>query len=397
MENRPLFAFERVQIKGYRALANVDVPLSSLNVLIGPNGVGKSSFLDLFQFLAGALGRREPLPKLFTRRGGILRVRTFGSSDPIALTLTCRIPPAPRSAIKGPLSYEVIFDPDPKGFGYLIAREQLCQERGQLNPFAFVSRDDRSGVVFDAAKKKLVPPEPPISPGELLLAQIPRTLTQAEVFRTAFSDIQVHGPIPVHESAPVRRPQTLEPTSLVVVPDGQNLFSVLYQLRQDAPDFYERLLDVLRAGFPGFDRLEFSLTGGGQAILAWHHEAFPNQPFYTNELSSGTLRFLHLVTVLLCPKPQALLCIDEPEDSLHPELIRLLAELLLEASGRTQIVVATQSEALVRHLKPEHVLIADGQNGVCNLTPATALHLDTWLRDYTLDELWRNGHLGGRP
>lgn len=230
-----------------------------------------------------------------------------------------------------------------------------------------------------------------------MLAQVPRTLREAEWFRTAFADVHFHDAIPVHGNAAVRRPQTLEPTTMLVAPGGENLFSVLYQLRHEEPAWYERILDTLRAGFPGFERLEFPVVGGGQVTLAWHHTTYEGKPFFANELSAGTLRFLHLITLLLTPRSPTLLLIDEPEDSLHPELMRLLAELLQEAAERTQVIVATQSPALLRWLQPEHVIVADGKDGSCTLSPAKSLKLEQWLAEYSLDRLWQMGQLGGRP
>lgn len=383
---------ERVAVRGYRALEEVDVTLGPLNVIIGPNGVGKSSFLDVFRFFSDALGRREALGRLLSPRGGIGRLLTLGRRDSLEVEFFTR---PPEDLGGGPLHYEV--EIQASGISYSIAREQLSQDRGQKKPFLFVTSDGRSSKVFSPIGRRLIAPEPPIPADELILAQVPRALREAEWFRTAFGDIHFHPAIPVDDSAVVRRPQTLEPTALLVSPGGQNLFSVLYQMRHEEPGWYERILDVLRAAFSGFDRLEFPVVAGGQVTLAWYHRAYAGKPFYANELSAGTLRFLHLITLLLTPQAPTLILIDEPEDSLHPELLRLVAELLLETSERTQLLVATQSPSLLRWLKPEHILVADAQEGACTLTPGAGLDLDRWLAEYSLDRLWEIGQLGGRP
>ena len=116
-----------------------------------------------------------------------------------------------------------------------------------------------------------------------------------------------------------------------------------------------------------------------------------------HQLSEGTLRFLWLVTLLQSPGLTALTLIDEPEVSLHPELLSLLADLLREASRRTQIVVATHSDRLVRFLNPSEVLTMDiAEDGMTKLGWADQLDLEKWLEEYTLDELWRNGRIGAR-
>jgi predicted ATPase len=115
-------------------------------------------------------------------------------------------------------------------------------------------------------------------------------------------------------------------------------------------------------------------------------------------LSEGTLRFLWLATLLQSPGLTALTLLDEPEVSLHPDLLNLLADLLREASSRTQLVVATHSDRLIRFLQPKEVLLLDSNDdGMSTLTWADQLDLDAWLKDYSLDELWSNGRLGARP
>lgn len=89
--------------------------------------------------------------------------------------------------------------------------------------------------------------------------------------------------------------------------------------------------------------------------------------------------------------------LDEPEVSLHPELLSLLAEILREAACRTQIVVATHSDRLVRFLAPDEILTMDtADDGTTHLSWADQLDLKKWLEEYTLDELWRNGRIGAR-
>jgi predicted ATPase len=90
--------------------------------------------------------------------------------------------------------------------------------------------------------------------------------------------------------------------------------------------------------------------------------------------------------------------LDEPEVSLHPELLGLLADLLREASNRTQLIVATHSDRLIRFLQPNEILIMDStDDGMTTLKWANELDLEKWLKDYSLDELWSSGRLGARP
>ena len=89
--------------------------------------------------------------------------------------------------------------------------------------------------------------------------------------------------------------------------------------------------------------------------------------------------------------------LDEPEVSLHPELLSILADMFREASARTQLIVATHADRLVRFLEPKEVVTIDlKDDGYATAAWADTFDLDAWLKDYTLDEVWRMGRMGGR-
>jgi predicted ATPase len=116
-----------------------------------------------------------------------------------------------------------------------------------------------------------------------------------------------------------------------------------------------------------------------------------------HELSEGTLRFLWIASLLQSPGLSTITMIDEPEVSLHPELLSLLANLMREAAQRTQLVVATHSDRLIRFLRPEEVVVMDiGEDGFATATWADTMNLEDWLAEYSLDEIWRMGRMGGR-
>jgi predicted ATPase len=179
--------------------------------------------------------------------------------------------------------------------------------------------------------------------------------------------------------------------------NGEELVTCLFYLRETERDRFEAVEDALRVAFPRFERLDFPPVAAGTLALAWREEGF-SQPLYLHQLSEGTLRFLWLATLLQSPGLTALTLLDEPEVSLHPELLNQLADLLREASKRTQLVVATHSDRLIRFLSPDEVVVVDStDDGMSTLTWADRLDLDKWLEDYTLDELWSSGRLGARP
>ena len=193
----------------------------------------------------------------------------------------------------------------------------------------------------------------------------------------------------------MRLPQPLRPATLPGE-DGEDLVSCLFYLRETDRDRFEAIEDALRTAFPGFVRLDFPPVAAGMLAMTWKDSNFTH-PFYMHQLSEGTLRFLWLATLLQSPGLTGVMLIDEPEVSLHPELLSLLAELMREASSRTQLIVATHADRLVRFLEPNEVITLDlEEDGAVRAQWADQLDLDEWLKDYTLDEVWRLGRIGGR-
>ncbi len=167
----------------------------------------------------------------------------------------------------------------------------------------------------------------------------------------------------------------------------------LYSLRENDPDRFDVLEDTLASAFPDFERLAFPPASAGMLAMTWKDKNY-SRPMYMHQLSEGTLRFLWLATLLGSRDLPPIILLDEPEVSLHPKLQSLLVQLMREASARSQIVVATHSDRLVRFLKPEELLVAETEDGAAKLTWADTMQIDDWLADYSLDELWRTKHLG---
>jgi predicted ATPase len=114
-------------------------------------------------------------------------------------------------------------------------------------------------------------------------------------------------------------------------------------------------------------------------------------------LSDGTLRWLALLTILLNPTPAPVTCIDEPELGLHPDVIPTLADLLVDAAKRTQLIVTTHSSALIDAFSddPEAVCICEKVEGSTVIRRLDKNRLKVWLKDYSLGHLWASGEIGG--
>ena len=380
--------FSRLAVKGYRRLRDVDLELRPLNVLIGANGVGKSSVLDVLDLMAASAGAN--LESSITELGGMSSLLTAdGQTTDILLSLQMAQDGA------APLDYEIKLSS--KGYGYEISYEKLMQQRTVKSSTPFKYIDSIGSRIRYQHSGKFIEPNWDYRWLETSLSQVPKMYREAESFRRLLADVsEIYHALDVKGRSPVRMPQALSPARTPGT-NGEDLLSCLYTLRETERDRFEALEDALKAAFPTFQRLEFPPQSGGLLTLGWRDENF-TRPIFANELSEGTLRFIWLATLLQSPGLPKVVLIDEPEVSLHPEMLRLLSDLMREASERTQLIVATHSDRFVRFLKPEELIVCDRDDlGGATFNRADDLDLAMWMDEYTLDQLWSMGRLGARP
>jgi predicted ATPase len=131
-------------------------------------------------------------------------------------------------------------------------------------------------------------------------------------------------------------------------------------------------------------------------LLEWS-QLDSDYPFHPSQLSDGTLRFICLATALLQPNPPATLIFDEPELGLHPAALSVLGGLFKKAAAQTQVIVSTQSAALLDEFDPQDVIVVDRKQGASEFKRLEAEPLKEWLKDYSLGELWRKNYFDGGP
>ncbi|WP_016953616.1 AAA family ATPase [Anabaena sp. PCC 7108] len=387
-------SFESIKIEGYRRLYSVKINMRPLTVMIGANGVGKTSLLEIFSLLAASA--KGQLESKFSEFGGINEIITRDMAKSIKISLLKQV----LDYAKLDYSLEIT----PRNFGYEISSEILTQiYDNPPAPLRTLKHIDSQGLevkYFSPDNQNLLHPNllRPTwdhNPLETSLSQVPKMYQAPENLRQELASCTFYGALNVTPKSPVRLPQSMRPATLPGA-NGEDLVSCLYYLRETDPERFEIIEDTLTAAFPDFERLSFPPVAAGTITMTWKDKNF-SRPLYMHQLSEGTLRFIWLITLLLSPGLTAVTLIDEPEVSLHPELLRLLADVMREASQKTQLIVATHSDRLIRFLKPEEVIICDTEDGLTTMKWGDSFDLEHWLEDYTLDQIWAMNLIGGRP
>jgi predicted ATPase len=192
----------------------------------------------------------------------------------------------------------------------------------------------------------------------------------------------------------VRKPvRTNEPGDFLLE-DFSNLALVVNKLQLTRT--IATIEEMLRRFSQSYERVQVQIDGGTALLMI--REKGLDVPTPATRLSDGTLRFLALLTILCHPEPPPLICIEEPELGLHPDIIPIVAELLRSASERTQLVVTTHSKRLIDEFSDELESVV-----VCERDPEEGTQfqrlskdrLGVWLERYELGELWEKGEIGG--
>jgi predicted ATPase len=191
-----------------------------------------------------------------------------------------------------------------------------------------------------------------------------------------------------------RSPQKADLPQDFLLEDASNLGLVLNDL-QHRPATKRLIIERLKLFYQDIEDVTTKLHDG--TVQVFFHESGLNNFIPASRLSDGTLHYLCLLTILLHPDPPPLICIEEPELGLHPDIIPKIAELLIDASKRTQLIVTTHSETLVSALSevPEAVVVCERDDRGTQLRRLDPENLKEWLDRYRLGDLWAKGEIGG--
>ena len=368
-----------------------ELALGPLNVLIGPNGSGKSNFVE-------AIGLLQAAPRDVTvpiREGGgifdwMWRGEPKAPSARIEATL---------ESPKGTQPLRYCFGFAERGQRFELVEERLENENpypGHPKPYIYYElQGSRATLNYrdsDERRRELRIEE--TDPEQSILAQRrdPDHYPELTWLGRELSRMRLYREWSFGRHTPPRLPQKTDLPNDFLGEDGGNLGLVLNRLRRE-PDVKRRILRSLHDLYDGITDFDVIMEGGTvQVFLEENNVTMP-----ATRLSDGTLRFLCLLAILCHPAPPPLVCIEEPELGLHPDVLPGLADLMREASERCQLIVTTHSDVIVDKLTdtPQSVFVVERQDGRTEAKRLDGDRLAGWLSQYSLGELWTKGELGG--
>lgn len=364
------------------------IDMRALNIVIGPNGSGKSNLIEAIELL-----RSAPKDLLTPIRdgGGVRDWLWKGAQGATTATVD-----AVFAGLNGAPNIRHMISFTEVSQRFEIVEEKIESEqpyKNNVQPYIFYRFEKGRGTINVNGKKRHLQHED-IESTDSILSQRkdPDQYPEITYLGNIYSKFRLYREWAFGRYTIPRLPQKADLPNEFLEPNASNLGLVLNRLRGD-PVVKRRILSALQALYEGIDDYDVQIEGG--TVQVFFHEGKFTVP--ATRLSDGTLRYLCLLTILCHPKPPPLVCIEEPELGLHPDIIPKLAELLKEASERTQLIVTTHSDVLVDAMTdmPECVLVAEKTENGTTLTRLDREKLKPWLEKYRLGQLWTRGEIGG--
>jgi predicted ATPase len=377
-------ALDKLTIKGFKSIQSLeDFELTELNILIGGNGAGKSNFIDFFRMLRAMMGL--PIPGL-NHASLDAYINDSGSCDDFLF--------------KGP---KVTSQIEAKTFfgstGYRFTLSPTADER-------FIKDEEiyYGSLGWSKLRNGYRTPEVAILKGghrvpELLRLKTSRIKTVDEpVVSDVYNAISSWKIYHFHDTskyAPVRRSEIVDDNEYLRF-DAANLAPLLLYLKERENSSYRKIVDAIRLVAPFFDDFILKPGKNEKVRLMWKQKG-SDYPLKPQHLSDGTLRFICLATALMQPCQSSTIIIDEPELGLHPYAIAILAELIKSASQKTQLIISTQSSALVDYFEPKDIVVVNRKKGSSVFKRLNEEELAEWLEDYSMGDLWQKNIIDGAP
>ncbi len=366
-----------ISLHGFKSIRALDTfALRPLNILIGANGSGKSNFIGFFRLLA-ALARQD-LKRTIATSGGADRVLFLGRDTTGMISAWMSF---------GDYMYAVHLQPT-QDDGLVVGGDAFLERRNDI-------WSEHQGTVTMAERESRLKPR--YESAEARSFKDPYDKQLRVVYRSLRSWIVYHFHDTSDGAAVKRRCDLVD--GEVLREEGDNLAAFLHALKHRSPAHYLRIVDTVRLVAPFFDSFHVDPLPDNpqQTQLRWLQRG-SDRIFDAGQLSDGTLRFICLAAALLQPEPPATILLDEPELGLHPYALQLLGGMLASTSQQAQIIVSTQSAALLNDVEPEDVIVVErGDDEGSTFHRLRREDLAEWLEEYTLGELWQKNVFGGRP
>ena len=387
-----------IEISNFFSFHHEEVKLKGLNALVGINGSGKTNFLKAVHIL-----------KAVVTEGGLqdLIINMWGGFD--AVFYAGQLDPEEKPVVK--LKFE--FDQSIiSKYGYLftepviyqirlskVASTQnfsVCETLKTRSGYTYFRMNRGKGFAMEGASNDQHKVEYQLSDeGDSIFNQLVDKDRYVQIFaiREAMKSIAIYSYFDTTFKSPIRKP-VMPTTAIRLRHDGANLPQLLNKIKINNKSDYNAIKQALNDVNPNYTGIDFNILGANIELML--EEDSLNRSIHVTHISDGTLRYLCLLAIVFNAQRGELVCIDEPEIGLHPDMVAEIVEGIKSKSFDSQFVVATHSEHVLNQLRVGDVLVFEKDEYNATLVQSFCEDdYEEWAASYATGRLWRNGDLGG--
>jgi len=393
----------KIHLRNFFSFFDQEIILDrSENILIGINGSGKTNLLKAIKLLQSAVSGDGIKKLIYDQWGGFDALRFYdrGSNTPVELTFQFDHEVIRNYGFKftEDVSYRITIHKTSYTSNYYLSEKVYLQRSGQEKDWVYLEFEKGSGVIFEKDEKTDRPKLNryyDLDPQESALGKIydPDRYYVLSTIKKALSEIIVYDYFDTTPTSKIRKP-VLPTSESKLYSDGSNLPQVLNTIKINDKNNFKKIRELLSNVNEKYDGFDFNLIGGNIELML--EERNLNKSIHVTHVSDGTLRFLCLLSIFFNRQHGNVVCIDEPEVGLHPDMIRTICESIKDTSSNTQYIIATHSEYIVDSFEIRNLRIFEkNADNATNVKQFTESDFKDWYETFNLGRMWRQGDLGG--
>jgi len=371
-------------------------------VLVGINGSGKSNVFKALRLLREGVAGVGLKLFVFDVLGGLdnIRYKSEKTADkPVQLQFKFdgEILKKYGADFPNDVNYMIELQKTPANSNFYV-REQIFDDKG----YVYLEFDRGTGHLSElindeinfVQEKKVKYPDF-VEPTELALSKIYDTdrYYALATIRKAISDMVIYDYFDATPQSAIRKPM-LPTSGKRLSANGSNLTQILNTVKINYKQNFQGIVSKLNEVNLNFSGIDFNFIGGNIELML--DEKNLNSSIHVSGISDGTLRYLCLLAILCNPDRGSLVCIDEPETGLHPDMIAGIGRLINEGSTQSNMIISTHSAHLLNSFEIENIrVIEKDENNASKIFQHTAKDFEGWYEEFNPGTMWRNGDLGG--
>ena len=367
-----------------------------VNLLIGINGSGKSNFFKAINLLAQGVSDRGLKPYLLQNLGGFDAMFFKGNTgiEDKIIVLEYVFDGAALSNEGYAFTYDLVYKIrlikhiEPLGF---IVEEQLTTSDNNRTLLHFKAG---TGYILENNQQQVAHTD--YSAQDLAIPQITDANKYPEIvaFGKALKTIGVYDYFNTTPNSAIRKPIYINTNQTTLVNGGYNLAQVLYNIKYNHPASYEKIVAMLyeiNSLYVGFD---FNQAGNQIELMLIEQNLEGGIP--VTNLSDGTLKYLCLMAIFYNPERGSLICIDEPETGLHPDMLNNISKAIEAASENTTLLISTHCDNILNYYNFDNLRVFEkDDNNSSKIVAYKATQFEGWYQDFIIGQMWKDGALGG--